>query len=201
MKKKEEYIYSRRFLYFFTGRISKAYDEVMKHPDLFRTTVQAVIPGALIFSFVFQYTMASVVHPFLQTVWAADFFSFWGIPALISLFVLKLMRTNFNTEAFLEASILAAHPLYVAVWAYFVPSIIYHHFIVGDYPCYVAYSRMGEWVYLALLGVAGFLLTCITWVWCLTKVGRVKWYIAPFIWLFLCVPGLYGTYLIFVWCT
>lgn len=193
--------YSDRFKYFFTLRPLRAFDEVVRSPNLFRTSIQTVVMGSIVFSFLFQYTMANVMHAYWQSLWVAVFFSLWALPALMSLGILKLrnflLKKSFSTEAYLEATLLASQPVGLALDIYLVASILYHHLLVGDYPVYVAYARMGEWYWIIGMGAVGFLLYSILAMLAIWRVAKVRWYLAPLLWL-ICLPPLYGTYFLYV---
>lgn len=193
--------YSNRFKYFFTFRPLRAFDEIEKAPNFFRTSVQTVIIGSVVFSFLFQYTMANVMHAYWQSLWIMIFFSLWALPSLTSLLILKLrnlvFKKSFNTEAYLESLLLSSQPVGLALNIYLISAILYHHVIVGDYPAYVAYARMGEWYWIVGMGAAGFLLYSVLAMLAIWRVAKVKWYLAPFVWLF-SIPSLYGTYFLYV---
>jgi len=189
-------VYSDRWKYIYINPL-KAFEEVTREPNLYKTSLYSMIVGTIIFSCLFQYTTANVIHPFLQALWALVFTCLWLPPALVSYGVLRGLGKKVDFQTHVESVFLGMQPLFLCLNLYFVGSILYHHVILGDYPCYVAYARMGEWVWLAGLGALGFFVSsifCMLYFW---KFGGVKWYLIPFVW-FVFVLSMAPVYYLYV---
>jgi len=189
-------VYSDRWKYLYVNPL-RAFEEVAREPNLFKTGLYSMIVGTVIFSCLFQYTTANIIHPFLQALWALVFTCIWLPPALVSYAVLRLFGKKVSLEMHIESIFLGMQPLFLCLNLYFVGSILYHHLLVGDYPCYVAYARMGEWVWLAGLGVLGFLISSIFCMLAFWRVEKVRWYLTPLLW-FVCIVSMSPVYYLYV---
>gem|GEM_PF-2588287 len=189
-------VYSDRWKYIYTKPL-RAFEEVAREPDLFKTGLYSMIIGTIIFSCLFQYTTANIIHPFLQALWALVFTCMWLPPAVVSYAVLRVFGKRMSLEAHVESTYLGMQPFFLCLNLYFVGSILYHHLFVGDYPCYVAYARMGEWVWLAGLGALGFAISSILCMLCWWRVEKVRWYLTPLLW-FIFVLSMAPVYYLYV---
>jgi hypothetical protein len=189
-------VYSDRWKYIYINPL-RAFEEVAREPDLFKTGLYSMIIGTIIFSCLFQYTTANIIHPFLQALWALVFTCIWLPPALVSYAVLRIFGKKVSLEAHVESIYLGMQPLFLCLNLYFAGSILYHHLLVGDYPCYVAYARMGEWVWLAGLGALGFAISSIFCILLWWRVEKVKWYLTPLLW-FIFVLSMAPVYYLYV---
>jgi len=189
-------VYSDRWKYIYTKPL-RAFEEVARGPDLFKTGLYSMIIGTIIFSCLFQYTTANIIHPFLQALWALVFTCMWLPPAVVSYAVLRAFGKRVSLEAHVESIYLGMQPFFLCLNLYFAGSILYHHLLVGDYPCYVAYARMGEWVWLAGLGALGFAISSILCMLCWWRVEKVRWYLTPLLW-FIFVLSMAPVYYLYV---